>query len=1158
MGLECRILMATIQNKLDGLEGFERLDVGELYYIGNRQFVEQGLAYYRNFAVEGLEWNASTRRLTASVAGSGMEQFDVWLQLRSGRLEHACDCLDWVNDGGCKHVVAATAAMFLAVQGKSVGGADMPPDYAQDLRKQLGYRDVGGTPATSEHDDDEPECSELWLTEIREQGNLDFQIQGSLPADFLRSVGVTLPSSYGFSVVREFSLNLAEVDLAHFLAEAKAQEVVVQVGISGDNQKMELRKELCSLRVVYNYVEDEVSRQLCFANAKQKPLLPYALIPRSPYVILTDGTVRKVRNLGGQLAGDLGPMLLATDPESFNESVYRRDFQQMLAAPKAHAFLVDGESFEPDAITSDQVKVCLNLNAVENAAGERESLEYDLFAKVGELELDLFSFQTTLMKSVTDTAFGTLLSAKRRVRALMDLIRRVLSANQEGRIFDLHESLQHFPELLSDEYEGVVRQIVENVCQCSGNTRADSPRLVLDDLRVRWLACQIPFSKVSMLLFSMFDAVTRDDLKGLGDGVMPLSRHESSDGVLQRLVSVCAALGVQVRFNDKAIRSAPLTINLQGSHGAAGKDIDWFELHPSITCADRSITAAEWKRLINGQLFLESADGSLIMPQVGEGEADGLQMIAEVLQRGNAPRSISENDGEGRLQISRLEMLDWIALRRKGVRLELPESVEAVFESLQQFDGLQEFVPPESLQVELRPYQKEGCAWIEFLYRHRFGACLADDMGLGKTVQTIAFLASNFEQARKVEKLASVLIVVPPSLVFNWLDEFERFLPHVKVVDCLSRSAWQPALQSAQVILTTYDRVRIEAKTMEEHEFDIVVFDEAHNLKNVSTARTKAAAKLNRRFTLCLTGTPVENNVSEFYSVLTATVPGIFGALKDFKDSYREHPERTLRRAAPFILRRTKDKILKELPKKEEHELFLEMSPMQKEIYTRTISEVREEVALAYEDRPEQQAGIVALAAILRLRQVCVSPALLGKPMSEPAPKFSHMADQLEELQAEGNAALVFSQFIGGLDQMEAVAKERGISYLRMDGRTPVSQRKDLVRRFQSEDGPSFFLISLKTGGVGLNLTRANYVFHLDPWWNPAVENQASDRAHRIGQTRSVYVQRLIMKHTIEARMLELKAQKAELFRQLVEEPGGKSASASLNRTDFDYLLNGD
>ena len=234
------------------------------------------------------------------------------------------------------------------------------------------------------------------------------------------------------------------------------------------------------------------------------------------------------------------------------------------------------------------------------------------------------------------------------------------------------------------------------------------------------------------------------------------------------------------------------------------------------------------------------------------------------------------------------------------------------------------------------------------------------------------------------------------------------------------------------------------------------------------------------------------------------------------------------------------------------------MSAVQKEIYTRTIAEVREEVALAYEDRPEQQAGIVALAAILRLRQVCVSPELLGKPLEEPAPKFLYMADQLEELQAEGNAALVFSQFIGGLDQMELVAKARGISYLRMDGRTPVAQRKELVRAFQDEQGPSFFFISLKTGGVGLNLTRANYVFHLDPWWNPAVENQASDRAHRIGQKRSVYVQRLIMQHSIEARMLELKAQKAELFRQLVEEPGGKAVSGGFSKSDFDYLLNGE
>jgi len=233
------------------------------------------------------------------------------------------------------------------------------------------------------------------------------------------------------------------------------------------------------------------------------------------------------------------------------------------------------------------------------------------------------------------------------------------------------------------------------------------------------------------------------------------------------------------------------------------------------------------------------------------------------------------------------------------------------------------------------------------------------------------------------------------------------------------------------------------------------------------------------------------------------------------------------------------------------------MTPMQKEIYTRTVSEVRAEVAAAYEERPEQQAGIVALAAILRLRQVCVTPALLGKELDTPAPKFAYLADQLEELAAEGNAALVFSQFRGGLDAMEVIAKERGIRYLRMDGQTPVAKRKAIVEDFQSEDGPDFFFISLKTGGVGLNLTRANYVFHLDPWWNPSVENQASDRAHRIGQTRSVFVQRLIMQHSIEARMLELKARKAELFNQLIEDPGSGDKVASLSRSDFDYLLNG-
>ena len=1124
----------------EGFEGFESLDIQELYYIGNRQLLDAGFSYYRNFAVESLTWIGAEKCLVATVSHGFSDTYEVSLRLRKGGgVEHCCDCSAWRRQSGCVHVVAAMAAVFLAVQGKSMGGHAMPSDYAQDLRRQLGYRDVGGDPGEGP-DRAEPPPSELWLMEVREYGRLDFHIEGSVPQAFLRSVGIALPKSYGFMVARDFSVDVAQISLPKFLAQAQAQQIPVLIHVEGEQRCLRFSDAACRMRQVLDYSDEQVYLEFCFEGAQGEALEPFCLIPRSDYVILVDGSVRPLlASAAINTSGD-GALRHGTDAESFNEAAHAHPLNAVDLADDDYLLRLDGEACSPVIVPESAVRLELDLYGSANAAGEHEGFNFDLYLCVEGMRIDLYDFQGEMFDTVLHACYGTLFGAKRRVRALADLLRRVLSAHAAGRMIDLHTQAADFPELLAEPFADVVRGVVDRCVNFIGDAAFKAPRLLIDTANERWLACPLHLDKVAMLLWSMRDVATRHDLKGLSNGYLPLGRNESSDAVLQHLISVCAALGVRVRFNEQAIRSAPLSINLQGSHGGAGKDIDWFELHPSMSCGDRSISPAEWKRLIRGELFLEAADGSLIMPEVGEGQADGLQMIAEVLQRGRS-RGADARAADGGLQISRLEMLDWIALRRKGVQLQLPDAVEAVFASLSQFDQLPEFVPSPALQAELRPYQREGCAWIEFLYQHRFGACLADDMGLGKTVQAIAFLVARFEQQLGTRQQAAVLIVLPPSLVFNWLDEFARFAPHLRVCDCLSHAQWDAALQQAQVLLTTYDRVRIDAKTMAKHAFDIVVFDEAHNLKNVNTARTKAAAQLQRRFTLCLTGTPVENHVAEFYSVLTATVPGIFGSLKEFKESYRREPQRTLRRAAPFVLRRTKEKILKELPKKEEHELFLEMSPIQKEIYTRTVSEVREEVALAYEDRPEQQAGIIALAAILRLRQVCVSPALLGKSMKEPAPKFSHMADQLEELQAEGHAALVFSQFIGGLDQMQAIAEARNIPYLRMDGRTPTAKRKELVQRFQSGEGPAFFFISLKTGGVGLNLTRANYVFHLDPWWNPAVENQASDRAHRIGQTRSVFVQRLIMQHTIEARMLELKARKAELFRQLVEEPGGEA-----------------
>ncbi|NBB79543.1 MAG: DEAD/DEAH box helicase family protein [Verrucomicrobia bacterium] len=1140
--------MATSKNrKTEGLEGFEKLELGQLYYVANRAYLDRGLALYRQFAVEELSWDAAKKTLTAFLPGGGRYANEVCLQVVDGRLKHTCDCATWAKQGDCAHVVAGMAAMFLAVQGKSAGGYAMPDDYAQELRRQLEYRDVGG----EGHEADDPldaEKTTIVLTEIERDGQLGFFVDGRLPGDFLRSFGVDLEGNYGFSYSRDFALEDPGEQLRPFLEKAKSAGYSVVTVLDDGPCDLVLQEQCLTVEIKFALIDEQVEGSVLFLDEKEAVIDVFTYIPGSGFVLATDGRLHPIDEEDAFALKELGSGGFRMDVASFNE--------QSLTPSKAREralFIVGERKVEPVPVPDAAISLEIDLTAMENAAGEWESFEFDLYLNFDGCRVDLNQMQEILLTPILASQTGKLLTAKRRVQAFFDLLRRVLASESSSEELDLASYAADYAELFSEDHRLVVEEIVSGMLRLLEAFGDRCSVALVDASQSRWIRGSFAIRQIAMLLFSISDVRNRSDLGSLAEGSIALANPEAGAEALQRIVSVSRNLSVGVQFNEQAIRSEPL--NIQVDTLAGDSEIDWFRLHPSIRCGDRTIDQAEWQKLILGQLLIEDKDGSLIMPQL-DGDAGGLALLADLLQPQRKKTGGGKNSADDGLQVSRLEMLDWIMLRKHGVQVTLPPEAEKLFASLGQFDRIESFQKPASLQAELRPYQNEGCAWIDFLYRHRFGACLADDMGLGKTVQTIGFLCRYFEQNPDAVG-CRVLIVLPPSLVFNWLEEFERFAPSLNVVDCLGKARWKTALQEAQIILTTYDRVRIDLPAMRDHRFEIVVFDEAHNLKNVSAARTKAAARIERRFTLCLTGTPVENNASEFYSVMTAAVPGIFGNLKDFKESYRGAPHRILGRSRPFILRRTKEKILKELPKKEEHELFLEMSTLQKEIYTRTVAEVRAEVAEAYEGKPEQQAGIVALAAILRLRQVCVSPELLGKHMPDHAPKFSYMADRLEELNAEGHGALVFSQFIGGLDQMEAVARERGIEYLRMDGQTPVSKRKEIVRSFQSGDGPPFFFISLKTGGVGLNLTRANYVFHLDPWWNPAVENQASDRAHRIGQTQSVFVQRLIMQHSIEARMLELKARKAELFRQLVEEPGAQSAGAGLSRDDFDYLLNG-
>ncbi|MCM2359528.1 MAG: DEAD/DEAH box helicase [Geobacteraceae bacterium] len=401
------------------------------------------------------------------------------------------------------------------------------------------------------------------------------------------------------------------------------------------------------------------------------------------------------------------------------------------------------------------------------------------------------------------------------------------------------------------------------------------------------------------------------------------------------------------------------------------------------------------------------------------------------------------------------------------------------------------------------------------------------------------------------------LIVVPPSLLFNWESECARFCPTLRLASYTGQRR-TPEFAGADIVLTSYGILQRDIATLEKLPFDVVVFDEAQQVKNLQAATTAAARRINGRFKLALTGTPVENHLGEYYAIMDLSLPGLLGPYEEFRRRIDIRGfggiDTLIRRTRPFVLRRSKQMIVDELPPRIETDLYLELTPRQRALYQKTVEEVRGAVDQAFRARASGQARLIALTAILRLRQICLSPSLITPGGKGDSPKLECLADQLLELREEGHSALVFSQFTSYLDLVEEGLKRHGIATLRLDGSTPVPRRKELVRRFQESGAPLAFLISLKAGGKGLNLTRASYVYHLDPWWNPAVENQASDRAHRIGQTAQVTVTRLLMRHTVEEKMMALKERKLRLYKALLDDAGG-AGGVSLSREDFDFLL---
>lgn len=575
----------------------------------------------------------------------------------------------------------------------------------------------------------------------------------------------------------------------------------------------------------------------------------------------------------------------------------------------------------------------------------------------------------------------------------------------------------------------------------------------------------------------------------------------------------------------------------------------------------------------NGRTLVPLSDGSTgVLPD-------------EWLDRYAVFAHLGETTGEGlRFGMLQVGLVD--ALLDALPEISHDEAVAEARARLMSFDGIDSRDPPPGFEGELRAYQRDGLGWLDFLRELGFGGCLADDMGLGKTVQVLAAL----EERRRLrrgddplpegeERPGPSLVVAPRSLVYNWQSEAARFTPHMRVLDHTGTDRFRrlglvksrakadevaARFDEVDLVLTTYGTLRSDVELLADVPFDHVVLDESQAIKNSRSQAARAARRLTARHRLALTGTPIENHLGELVSQFEFLNPGfgrwaergrrLAGDATDEADLDDPlAPARLLSRAVrPFLLRRTKEEVLDDLPPKTEQTLWCDLSPADRAAYDEIRDHYRQSLLGQLDENGLQRSKMHVLEALLRLRQAACHRGLIDDAAAdEPSAKFDLLLDQLEQVTSTGHKALVFSQFASLLGLLRKRLDDSGTPYELLDGST--RDRAPRIERFQTDPDCRLFLVSLKAGGVGLNLTAAQYVFLLDPWWNPAAEAQAIDRAHRIGQTASVFAYRLIARDTVEERVLEMQASKRELADAVVRADG--SLLKDLTREDLELLL---
>ncbi len=575
------------------------------------------------------------------------------------------------------------------------------------------------------------------------------------------------------------------------------------------------------------------------------------------------------------------------------------------------------------------------------------------------------------------------------------------------------------------------------------------------------------------------------------------------------------------------------------------ENIDWFDIHAVIRFGDYEMTFKELRKLIlKKKVEFKLPSGEIaIIPDAW------LHKYGDLF-------ALSHSDEGNDKPVLHKHHFNLLQELQDGhlAKVHMSERLH----SLSNFTGIKDYKLPKGFVGSLRPYQKTGYNWLRFLNEFRLGGCLADDMGLGKTVQALAMLQSEAEK----DDPGTSLLIMPTSLIYNWEQEAAKFAPNLKILVYGGSNRNKNVTQFGRydVVLTSYGITRIDIETIQNFYFNYIILDESQVIKNPSSNIAKAVLQLKSRYKLTLTGTPLENSTMDLWSQMTFINPGLLGGQSYFKNEYLGPIEKKGDEAKakklnsiikPFILRRLKSQVATDLPEKMEYVHYTDMTPDQKKRYEEVRDDYRDRILEKIEKEGVANSRFVLLEGLTKLRQLSNHPRMVDANYHSDAGKMEDLSHMLENAILEGHKLLVFSQFVKHLDLVREMLKGKKITYCYLDGSSV--DRKEQVERFNKDESIKVFLISIKAGGLGLNLTEADYVFILDPWWNPAVEAQAIDRAHRIGQKKKVFTYKFITRDTVEEKILQLQKRKRSLSDSLITTE--ESIVKALTREDIEMLL---